>query len=63
MGIACYKISNKKIYLSSVTTYLCPKYITFCFQNLKNVGEDKNRNRYTEKPDFTIFAKLCFNLK
>ena len=28
-----------------VSTCLCPKYIEFCFQNLRNGREDKNGRR------------------
>ena len=39
------KVTSSCEQLAPVSACLCPKYIKFCFQNLGNGREDKNRRR------------------
>ena len=39
---ACDTWESSKFYWFSVSACLCPKYLKFCFWNLRNIREDKN---------------------
>ena len=58
------KIESSSEQFSQVYTFLCPKYIKFCYKNLGNVREDKNVCKWTtfgfnhEKKISVYFAKI-----